>query len=58
MPTDEQYVNAAKRLYDVDGDCEVDEYDPDGSEVASCDSADGAYVMAWVWVPKDEAEKE
>lgn len=56
-PSDYQYVQAAVRLYDKEGECEVDEYTPSMAQV-SRGSDLGAYVMAWVWVPEDEAEKE
>ena len=56
-PTDSQYVKAAIRLYEKEGEIEVDEYDPASSEVSR--GADlGAYVKAWVWVPEDEAHAE
>jgi hypothetical protein len=56
-PSDYQYVQAARRLHDKEGECEVDEYEPKLTQVSR--GADlGAYVMAWVWVPEDEAEKE
>jgi len=56
-PSDYQYVQAAIRLWDEEGECEVDEYDPASSEVSR--GADlGAYVKAWVWVPEDEAHAE
>lgn len=62
MITDQQYVDAARRIYDDEGTCEVDEYDPAHSIVSRCSEAEGgdngAYVQAWVWVEDAEAEKE
>jgi len=46
----EKYVEAAKRLYEREGEIEIDE----NAELS--DSGDpGEYVQAWVWVPQDEA---
>ena len=56
-PSDYQYVQAAIRLFDDEGTCEVDEYDPALDQVSRGDDP-GAYVQAWVWVPDEEAEIE
>lgn len=42
------YVAAARTMYHVDGKTEID------GETVISDSNDGAYVLAWVWVGKDE----
>ncbi len=53
--TDEQYREAARRLYKEDGRIEIDDkYAPSRNQ----DGDPGAYVMAWVWVPDDAAVKE
>jgi hypothetical protein len=51
-PTEEDYRTAARRLYNKDGECEVDP----GAVVSMQDpgEAEGAYVQAWVWVPLEE----
>lgn len=46
--TDEQYIEAARRLYQKDGEIEIDELA--GTEIVSRSDDDGAYVQAWVWV--------
>lgn len=43
------YVAAAGRLHAEDGVCEIDD-----TAIVS-DGDEGAYVMAWVWVSKDDA---
>lgn len=46
----------AKRDYSKDGSCEIDP-----NAFVSCGDADtepGGYVMAWVWVARDEDEEE
>lgn len=43
------YVATAKRLHAEDGVCEIDD-----TAIVS-DGDEGAYVMAWVWVSKDDA---
>jgi hypothetical protein len=45
----EQYVEAARRLYEREGEYEID----DNAEVSYGDDP-GAYVQAWVWVPREE----
>lgn len=49
---DSQYIAAAKRLHESDGEIEIDTF----AQVSRGDSP-GAYVAAWVWVPNEEAEK-
>lgn len=47
---DEAYRAAAERLPWIrDGECEVD------SEAVVSSSDEGAYVMAWVWVYREDA---
>lgn len=43
-----QYREAAERLHGIEGECEID-----GDAVVSFGDSPGAYVQAWVWVPKD-----
>jgi hypothetical protein len=54
QPTNQQYVKAAQRLYNKDGECEIDEFDSTLNQVSHGEDL-GAYVQAWVWVPEDEA---
>lgn len=49
--TDAAYIAAAKRLWERDGEIEVDASD---TPVSRYDDTEGAYVLAWVWVPADE----
>ena len=49
---DDNYVEAAKRLFHKEGEIEVDD-----SATVSRGDPDGAYVQAWVWVPESEAKK-
>ena len=56
-PTDSQYVQAAQRIHNDPGTCEVDNYDPKLTQVSRGGDL-GAYVMAWVWVEEDEAHAE
>jgi hypothetical protein len=46
--TDEQYRKAAYRLFQKDGELEVDD-----AAIVSVGSDDGAYVQAWVWVDNE-----
>lgn len=57
-PTEMQYQKAAHRLFHEDGEIEVDVGAgiPTGTVSPSDDG--GAYVLAWVWVPNEEAVKE
>jgi hypothetical protein len=56
LPTAKQYREAAKRLHHEDGECEVD----DNARVSrsSMDDEEGAYVQAWVWVPRQAVDKD
>jgi len=45
----EWYRTRAKELYHQEGEIEVD---PDAR--VSIGGSDGAYVQAWVWVPRSE----
>ena len=67
MPTDpklsdQQFIDAAYRLYHEEGFIEVDDVLGDSDEMVSrsahLDSGDGAYVRAWVWVSNEKAAKE
>jgi hypothetical protein len=49
--TDEEYIEKAIDLHYRDGELEID-----SNAVVSRGDDDGAYVQAWVWVPKDEDE--
>ncbi|MBV5324882.1 MAG: hypothetical protein J0626_06220, partial [Rhodospirillaceae bacterium] len=51
--TTAEYIQKAKKLYERDGEIEVD----DNAKVSE-GSDPGAYVQAWVWVPNPEAETE
>jgi hypothetical protein len=55
--TNQQYVEAAQRLYDREGETEVD----DGARVSRGDAVEdgdaGAYVQAWVWVSNEDIEQ-
>ena len=50
--TNAQYVPTARRLYQNDGETEVD----DNAKV-SRGADDGAYVQAWVWVGNEDIEQ-
>jgi heme-degrading monooxygenase HmoA len=49
-PTKEDYRETAKACHNSEGYCEVD----DNAEVSESD--DGAYVQAWVWIPKEDTQ--
>ncbi len=51
--TDKQYIEAARRQYEKEGEIEVDE-----TAVVSRGEDEGAYVQAWVWVSNSELEEE
>lgn len=51
-PTKQKYRDAARKLYGRDGQVEID----DSARVSCGDENEGAYVQAWVWVRRDEAE--
>lgn len=57
--TDAQFREAARRLYEREGEIEIDEPSTDdgGTHVSRNDSpksCDGAYMKAWVWVENDQ----
>lgn len=61
-PTDKETVEAARRLFHDEGTIEIDPVDtplPTG-RVSRADGnpEEGAYVLAWVWVPDAEAKTE
>jgi hypothetical protein len=45
MTTDEEYREAARKLYESEGKVEIDD-----NAVVSRGDDPGAYVQAWVWV--------
>jgi hypothetical protein len=55
-PAAKLYRDAAKRLHEVDGECEID-YRAKVSRVDGPEE-EGAYVQAWVWVPREEVDKD
>lgn len=50
MPSDAQYIKAAKAKHECEGSVEFD----DTPEISKEEDG-GAYVHAWVWVYDDEA---
>lgn len=48
MTLDTRFRAAAKRLHEREGELEID----DEATVSHGDDAQGAYVQAWVWVPR------
>lgn len=50
QPTDAQYRAAAKRMFEREGELEIDT-----DATVSRGSDPGAYVQAWVWVPREDA---
>lgn len=52
-PTNEQYIKAARRLFEEEGTLEIDD-----SPTVSRGDDPGAYVQYWCWVPDDEASQE
>jgi len=55
--TDEAIVKAAKRLHEDEGALEVDEASAPLPTARVSRSSEGAYVLAWVWVPYDSVAK-
>jgi hypothetical protein len=56
-PTDRAMVNAARRMYQKDGELEIDPIgDPLPRSRVSRGDEPGAYVLAWVWVYDAEVE--
>lgn len=49
------YQNAAELAYVRDGEVEIDTQGAGGAGIVSKGNDDGAYVLAWVWVPDDVA---
>jgi len=52
-PSDADYMEAARRLFQIDGQVEIDAF----AKVSRGD-AQGAYVEAWVYVPRSHAQGE
>lgn len=52
-PTDKQFIEAARRMYQRDGEIEVD----DNAKLSRGDDP-GCYVQAWVWVYDSDCRKE
>jgi hypothetical protein len=55
--TDKAIVNAAKRLHEEEGELEIDPASDPLPAARVSRSAEGAYVLAWVWVPYDSVGK-
>jgi hypothetical protein len=55
LPTAKEYRDAGKRLYHVDGATEIDDKARVSRE--STEREEGAYVQAWVWVPRQAVDK-
>src|SRR5260370_23329918 len=57
LPTARAYREAAKRLHHVEGECEIDD-NAKQAKVSRTRKQDeeGAYVQAWVWVPREEVD--
>jgi len=55
--TDEAIVKAAKRLHEEEGELEIDPASDPLPTARVSRSAEGAYVLAWVWVPYDSVAK-
>jgi len=49
--TDKKYIEAARRLYEREGECEID----DNAKISRGDP-DGSYVQAWVFVYNDQTK--
>lgn len=56
LPTAKEYRDAAKRPYHVDGATEIDDKARVSRE--SIAREEGAYVQAWVWVPRQAIDKD
>ena len=60
MPSNRQYVEAARELHNEDGVLEIDANLVEVSRSDFTDPEDdphGAYVKAWVWVSDDDANQ-
>jgi hypothetical protein len=51
-PSDADYMETARRLFQRDGEVEIDAL----AEVSCSDPEQGAYVQAWVWVRADQVQ--
>ena len=65
VPSAIEYREAARVLYEEEGEIEIDfleeteENPEDYIDRTDLDGEEtGAYVQAWVWVPRSEAEKD
>ena len=63
VPTAKEYIEAARRLHQQDGEVEIDNLDETEAQAEtrvsrSEDGAGecGAYVKAWVWVNREELD--
>ena len=54
-PTDKAYVEAAYRLFNIEGEIEIDP-DAKTSRVDPDEEETGCYVQAWVWVNREEVD--
>lgn len=52
--SDQMFRDAARRLHHRDGECEIDDMPDQPAPVSRHNDGDGAYVQAWVWVPRCE----
>ena len=49
-PTDHDWIESARRIFEREGELEIDP----GAPVSCADPVEGAYVQAWVWVSREE----
>ena len=52
-PSDEEIYRAAKRIYECEGEIEID-----SNASVSRGNDSGAYVQAWLWVDYDQIDKK
>lgn len=60
-PTGPQYVAKARELHEVEGEVEIDRLMTTNRQVSRSEDQDGeqgAYVRAWVWVPREAIQPE
>ena len=58
-PTDGEMINAARRIHNKDGELEIDSPgSPMPTARVSRGDANGAYVLAWVWVYDKDVKPE
>lgn len=57
-PTDKEIVNAAKRIHEEEGTIEVDDASTPMPTGRVSLGGEGAYVLAWVYVPYDAVKPE